>query len=246
MTTLRGVTSAEESRTSANCFPPRPRCLPRLKNDFDGELYFSCRRAGSGQCASDAGGVPVTKEDVRVVGRHRRRKISMVQEVKNLRAELHVEILGDLADVIIFEHREVHFRSARAGQDVAAGVATQIEAAQITWKDRCPLWCRICRCAWYKGIAVGIEKCLTGSNGAAKPLGFNVVLNVAGIDRRIASGPAQAIGKIPIIGTKRAKRITSGTKGGAKWHTAASRKDDPLLPPFAQKPCGARSRLPRG
>jgi len=55
----------------------------------------------------------------------------MIQDVKNLGTELHVEILRDTLDAIVLEDGEVQIRDAWADQDVPAGVASKIETLQV-------------------------------------------------------------------------------------------------------------------
>ena len=51
----------------------------------------------------------------------------MIQDVKDLHAELYVEILRDSLDVVVLEHREVQIGNARAYQDISPGISAQIE-----------------------------------------------------------------------------------------------------------------------
>ena len=53
----------------------------------------------------------------------------MIDKIKNLRAELDIEVLGDPRDVVVLERRKIHVDQARAGEDIAPCVATQIK----TW-----------------------------------------------------------------------------------------------------------------
>ena len=53
----------------------------------------------------------------------------MVQNVKDLRAKLNIEMLRDALDVIILEHREIKFGKAGTVQNIAAGIASKIEAS---------------------------------------------------------------------------------------------------------------------
>jgi len=51
----------------------------------------------------------------------------VVENIKDLHAELDVEILRDSADVIILEDGEVQTGHTGADQDVSSGIAAQIE-----------------------------------------------------------------------------------------------------------------------
>src|ERR1700694_6339043 len=72
-------------------------------------------------------------------------KIGVVESIENLGSELHVKIFGDLRDVIVLEHRKIHLRYPRADEDVAPGVAAQVEALRRRSDTMvfCPI-CRIC------------------------------------------------------------------------------------------------------
>src|SRR5215470_8404179 len=64
----------------------------RLERDFDGELNLACRSAGLGQDPRGAQR-PGAIENVRVVGGYRWSEIGMIEDVKDLRSKLDVEIL---------------------------------------------------------------------------------------------------------------------------------------------------------
>ena len=55
----------------------------------------------------------------------------MVQHIEELRPKLNIEILGDAADVIVLEEREVKIGQAWANHDVAACIASDVEALQV-------------------------------------------------------------------------------------------------------------------
>ena len=61
------------------------------------------------------------------IARTWRRKVRVVENIKDLHAELDVEILRDSADVIILEDGEVQTGHTGADQDVSSGIAAQIE-----------------------------------------------------------------------------------------------------------------------
>ena len=79
----------------------------------------------------------------------------MVENIENLRAELNVEFLRNFLNVVVLEQREIQGSNSRSDQNVAAGVATKIEAPQI---PRCERSAQTRR----SRIAVGTEKCLAG------------------------------------------------------------------------------------
>src|SRR5258708_36415773 len=91
----------------------------------------------------------------------------MIEHVKHLGTKLHVEILRDLTNVIVFEYREVNFSGPGTDQDVAAGVATKIETTQIpgrkryteSWRCRVTVRIekRLIRRRWYGEALIGLE-----------------------------------------------------------------------------------------
>ena len=54
----------------------------------------------------------------------------MIENIEHLQAELDVEVLRDSADVIIFKDGEVQAGHSGADQDIAAGIAAEIEARE--------------------------------------------------------------------------------------------------------------------
>jgi hypothetical protein len=55
----------------------------------------------------------------------------VVQNVKNLGAKLHIEVLRNAPDMIVLEDGEVQTSDARADQDISTGIAAQIKTLQI-------------------------------------------------------------------------------------------------------------------
>lgn len=101
----------------------------KLKNDLDSELNFSRRRGRSGQQTRHPSICSRGIKNVGVVGSRWWSKVGMIDNVKDLRAELQVEIFGNSLDAVILEHREVQGCDARADQDVATGVAAEVETS---------------------------------------------------------------------------------------------------------------------
>ena len=52
----------------------------------------------------------------------------MVHDIEHLQAKLDVEVFGDLGDAIVLEHGKIQAGDAGANQNVAAGIAAEIEA----------------------------------------------------------------------------------------------------------------------
>src|SRR5579872_3035433 len=68
---------------------------------------------------------------VRVIRHDWYGEVRVVQDIKELRPELHVEVFRNPFHMIVFKHREVQVRCPRPDQDVATGVAAQVEAPQV-------------------------------------------------------------------------------------------------------------------
>ncbi len=98
----------------------------------------------------------------------------MIKNVENLHAELNVEILGDSADVIVFEDREIETGHTGAGQNIASGIAAEIVALKGGRIDRAAE-------ARWSGTAVGIPKGSVRSCRDGEALCFNVIARVSGI-----------------------------------------------------------------
>lgn len=95
---LRGNDNGDPDRSWGRHF-----CFAWLEGDFDGELNLARRCAGLGQDAC-CGQCPCPVEDIRVVRGDWRSKVRVVENVEDFCAELHVKILRDPLNVIVFEH----------------------------------------------------------------------------------------------------------------------------------------------
>src|SRR2546427_7125948 len=163
---------------------------PVLEDDFDCELNFPRCCGGTGQRTSHGVQVSSTIEDVRVRGGGGRSKVDVIQNVEDLRTELHVESLRDPFDVIVFKQREVQRCDARADQNVAAGIAAQVVTQ---WEGHGS------PDAWWHRIAILVPKCHIGSGGYGEALSLNVVRRISGGRKRLAAGPTQPVRKYPIV-----------------------------------------------
>src|SRR5258708_3361580 len=76
---------------------------PRLEDFFDCELDLARGGSGSVEQSRRVRELPCTIENVRVGGGGRRSKVSVVENVEDLRAELHIELLGNPLDVTVLE-----------------------------------------------------------------------------------------------------------------------------------------------
>jgi hypothetical protein len=122
------MTQAAGSGRPAAC--EIPRLLHELKYKFQRELDLPRRRARPTQ--RTGAGIYFSRpvEDVCVGGRGRRGKVGVIKNVKELRAELYIEVLGNFLDVVVLEHGEVRLSYAWTDQNIATGIASKIEALQ--------------------------------------------------------------------------------------------------------------------
>ena len=116
----------------------------------------------------------------------------MVENIENLRAELHVEPLRDPLDVVVLEQGEVQVRQARADQNITAGVAAEVVTQ---WKGH------RCSDAWRQRIAILVPKCHIRRRGYSEALGFDVVVGVSGVRKGVTAGPTQPVRKCPVVAT---------------------------------------------
>src|ERR1700681_564178 len=95
----------------------------QLEDDFQSELDFSRGRGCPGQESGYASWRPSWIEDVGIVGGDRRCEVRMIENIEHFRTELNVEGLGNFADVVVLEYREINFSQAWRNCDVSARVA---------------------------------------------------------------------------------------------------------------------------
>src|SRR5882762_1876474 len=74
-----------------------------LKDEFDCKLDLTLRDRRPGEQPGNSAPRAVRGKDVGIVRRGRGSEVGMVQDVKDLGAELHVEVLRDAPDVVILE-----------------------------------------------------------------------------------------------------------------------------------------------
>lgn len=85
----------------------------RLEDDLEGELDFSRGGGRPGQEAGNASWGPSWVEDVGIVGGDRGCEVRMIEHIEHFGTELNVEGLGNFADVVILEYREINFSQTR-------------------------------------------------------------------------------------------------------------------------------------
>ena len=141
----------------------------------------------------------------------------MVQDVKDLGAELHIEVLRDTPDVVILEDGKVQVGDARTRQDIPARIATEVRTSQIG--DTVPSL-----------TIIRSPKGRIGCSGNRKALGFDVVARISGICKGLASGSAKPIRKSPIVVVLGQSGIIPSPPGCRKWDSVADREDGAKFP----------------
>ena len=108
----------------------------------------------------------------------------MIQNIEELRPELYIEVLRNPFDVIVLKQREIQVRGPRPDQNIAAGIAPQIQAlAERRIANSAGAECRV-RAAQRRRSDRGEERGRRRRNREA--LGLDVVVGISGIDKRIA------------------------------------------------------------
>ncbi len=103
-----------------------------LYRELDLPRWRRCRGQHSGRAI--VGGIlrsPRLVENICIVGYYGQRKVGVVEYIENLGTELNIEGLRNSPDGIVLENREIEVYKARSGDDVASGIASQIETPQI-------------------------------------------------------------------------------------------------------------------
>src|SRR5882762_1386412 len=147
----------------------------------------------------------------------------MVQDVKYLGAELHVEVLRDAPDVVVLEDGKIQVGDAGADQDVSARIAAEVEALQVVKIPALTI--------------VRAKKCSVRRSGHGKALGLHVVIGIPGICKRLASGPAEPIRKSPVVVVLGHSWIIPCPPGCREWDAVADGKDGAKFPSIG-KPSG--------
>src|SRR5579872_2748592 len=113
-------------------------CGPfQLPNYFQRELNLPFRRdrphKRSGDWIPGSGAV----EDVGIAVTDRGgTEIGVIQDVKDLRPKLNVEIFGDSPNIVVLENRKIEIGQSWTNQDIASGVSAEVEAAEIAARKR--------------------------------------------------------------------------------------------------------------
>src|SRR6267378_4858194 len=105
----------------------------------------------------------------------------MVQDVKYLGAELHVEVLRDAPDVVVLEDGKIQVGDAGANQDVSARITAEVEALQVGKISSLTI--------------IRVKKGSIRRSGHGKALSLDIVVRISGIRQRLASSHAEPIRK---------------------------------------------------
>ena len=151
----------------------------------------------------------------------------MIHNVKDLGAELHIEIFRDSLNAIVLEDGEVQIRDARADQDVPAGVASKIETLQVGGSGgQVATLTIICS-----------KKRSVRRSGDGEALGLDLVVRVPWICKRFAPRASKPVRERPIVIVLRKSRVIAGTPCGGKGHPITNREDQTEFPTISDPLC---------
>src|SRR5437667_157320 len=115
----------EDFMKTAKNFNIQIRLRIRVSPDhFQRKLDLARCRLGGGNQPGAGDGISSLIEDNEVGGR--RGKISPIQDIEKLRAELDVDVFCKTVDVVVLEDRSIQFRSGRSDQSIAPEVASEV------------------------------------------------------------------------------------------------------------------------
>src|SRR6266850_3419466 len=210
-------------------------CSEPSPDNLQSELNLSCRRCCPRQQARIRIERAARIEDLRIC-QCRRSKIRMIQYIENLHAELRIESFRDPFERVVLKKRKVQVGEPWSLQDVAAGIASQIE----TLREGTPA-----------GVAV---RCVEGGGWRSRygeAFGLDVVLGIAGINRGIAAWTSQPVRKVIRVTAVQPERVAIGAKCRGERGAIRDPKNTSELPAV----CGpgdwpggtlASRQLPRG
>ena len=206
-------------------------CVPvlaefSLENKLESELNLPLRNSRSHQhtrqaTVSECGIQRYTSgiEDVSVaVAWSWRSEIRMIKNIEHLDPQLSIEIFGDSPDMVVFENREVQAGNAWSNQDVASGIAPEIETLWKTEAVVLPKGGRVGRC------------------GYGKALRLDVVLGVAGIAKGVAPWSAKPVRVGKIVAAQSIRGIPTGSPRCSKGHAVTERENGAKFPAICDPP----------
>ena len=180
-----------------------------LPIQLQSELNLPRRSRGRSNETCSPSWMAACVENVRIFGGSRLGKVRVVQDIKELRPELRVEVLRNPLDRVVLKQGEIQVRRPRPSQDVATGIASKIETLERIGIYRASQtgWC------W---VAVGRPKRGIGRSGDRKTLGLDVFEGIPRIGERCATRTGQSIRERPGVATIEALRVAIRAPGCGK------------------------------
>lgn len=163
----------------------------------------------------------------------------MIENIEHFQAELDVEVLRNSADMGVLKDGEVQAGHTRADQNIAAGIAAQVEALQRGGIDRAAE-------ARRRGVAIRTPKRRVGGGWYGEALRLDVVGRVAGIGKRCATWAPEAIRVGKIVAAQRVGGIAAGSPSRREGNAVANGEDGAKLPTVGNPARGAGQGLGRG
>src|SRR5712691_5755538 len=164
--------------------------LQKLENHLHGNLNLPRCCGCRSQRTCHRVGVSSPVKNVSIARGGRRSEVWVIENIEDFRSELNVESFGNALDVIVLEQREVQRGDAGAEQNVAAGIAAQVETCRERNRRAD---------AWWQGIAILVPKCHVGSCGDRKAFGLDVMSGIARIREGLATRSTEPVRKCPIV-----------------------------------------------
>src|SRR5258707_8675571 len=115
----------------------------------------------------------------------------MIHDVEHLHAELEVEIFRDALNPVVLEDGEIEAGDARAIYDVAPGIATKVEAPQVSgWERPSRVSARdnVCR---RRRITISVKECLARRDRNPEAVDIDVVCGISRMGRTSTTGSRQ-------------------------------------------------------
>src|SRR6202051_551840 len=187
--------------------------LPELENHFQPELDFSRGNCSLIDRPRTSGGSAVRIEQRTIVNRCVEDRV--IENIKELRTELNVEILGDLLDIVVLEQREIEIERTWSDHAIAPDIGEQV----LTGSG--------CR---RKGRTLRLQ----GSRGAcrkrwkSKAVELDIVVGITRIDGCLAPGCSELIRESPWVKAICAERIATNDR--RKWLAGLGREDAAQFP----------------
>src|ERR1700674_348664 len=185
---------------------------PQSENEFDGELDLPLRNRRPKQDTScpalDYGSGQRRSRRIEDVGVNInwgwRPKVCVIENIKHLHAQLYVEILRDPLDVVVLEHGEIQVGYPGADQDIATGIAPEVETLQGSGINGSAD-------AHWRGVTVCVPKRSIGCGRNGEALSLDVIGGIAGVCKRTAARSAKPVRVRKIVAAQRIRWVSSDT-----------------------------------